>query len=71
MQAVLLVTALVNFVALIVLAGVREQLSIFSKWKEPLAMLTCLCVVLWLVSIVLLMVFFPESIRSSTPDPRY
>lgn len=72
MQTVLFVTALVNFLATMVLPGVREHLSISNtKWKEYIEILQVLCVVLWLGSIVLLMVFFPESIPSSTPNPWY
>jgi hypothetical protein len=68
MQTVLLVTALVNFLATIVLPGVREHPS-NSKWKRHIGILQFLCVVLWLGSVALLLVFFPDS--NSTPDPRY
>ncbi len=72
MQTVLLVTALVNFLATIVLAGIREHLSISnSKWQGHIGILQFLCVVLWLGSVVLMMVFFPGSVYSTTPDPRY
>lgn len=70
MQTVLFVTALVNFLATIVLAGVREHFF-NSKWEGYIVILQFLCVVLWLGSIVLLMVFFPGSIPSSRHNPWY
>jgi VIT1/CCC1 family predicted Fe2+/Mn2+ transporter len=71
MQTVLFATALVSFLALVVLASVRGRLSMFSKWKWPLKMLAWLCAALWLGSIVLLLVFFPDSIPPSPPNPWY
>lgn len=64
MQAILVVTAVLGFLGTIVLAGVRERF----RGSEGVAGFQLLCVLLWLVSVVLLAVFFPGS---STPDPRF
>jgi hypothetical protein len=68
MQTALVAIALASVLATIVLAGVRERLS--SKWQGHIGILQVLCVVLWLGSVVLMLVFSPGLV-SSTPDPRF
>lgn len=71
MQTVLVLTGLLGFVGMFVLCAVRERLSILdSRWRRLTEILQCLCVVLWLGSSVLIVVFFPELIPSG-PDPRH
>jgi xanthine/uracil/vitamin C permease (AzgA family) len=68
MQTVLVVSAVVNFLATIVLAGALESFS-ESKWGKYIGASMGLCVVLWLISFVLMLVYFPG--YSEVPDPRF
>jgi hypothetical protein len=68
MENVLVVTGVLGFLGIAVSAGAMESCS--SKWKNLFGALMCLCVVLWLGSVVLMLVFSPGLV-SSTPDPRF
>jgi hypothetical protein len=68
MQKILVVTAVLGFLGIILSAGAMESCS--GSKRELIAALMCLCVALWLGSVVLMMVFSPGLV-SSTPDPRF
>lgn len=67
MQTALVVTAVASFLGILVLAGALES-SLGRKWGGHIAAFLCLCVILWLGSVLLNLVFFSVS---STPDPRF
>jgi hypothetical protein len=66
MQTVLVVAAVLGFLGIILSAGAMESCS--GSKRALIGALMCLCVVLWLGSVILMLVFFPGH---STPDPRF
>jgi uncharacterized membrane protein len=67
MQTAIILTAVVGYLATIVLAALRERFS-GGRWEGFVTGLQYFFLVLWLGSMILIVVFVPES---STPDPRF